>query len=252
MRPKLSSYFSHYIPSAAAHTKPEHLAPARASYVRPRSVGAVPSIDTQFYQPDIDQLVNSVMSTLLVSPRTPLGPKHNSSLLLIMEAWRDLRDDNVRLRDRLSEETDAKYAALLEVDHAEKRWKAEEDMYKAEVKRLELLIANSKKGLAGVMQARQASVLRQGTRKSRKHDNDDDDDDRETVFEFLERTNQEDKTARKEQRGRLAVTLTFAHLLSDHSHTTSKACLSIRPYESIVTQNVHHQHPCGSAFWNSR
>jgi len=140
------------------------------------------------------------MQKLMASPFEPLTARDNSSIMRIIEAYRVLRDENTSLMEKLRNEVKRRYAVELEAEKAERRWQQEVGDYKAEVKRLELLIAKGKPGLAGVIKARQDSVVdrsRKGARPGKSGRN----DHKETVFEFLGRSRTEGEDARSAQRG---------------------------------------------------
>ena len=80
--------------------------------------------------------------------------------------------------------------------HSSQQWQQERQDYKAEVKRLELLLAKGKRGLAEVTLARQDSILRHGKQRSLSGD-----DTLETIFEFLEKTKRYEDSAWSSQRG---------------------------------------------------
>lgn len=194
LRPKLSSYFSHHVPPAI-HGKSEALS---AEYTFSASQSAYdPPISCQ---PEPEALMESMMRKVMADPFHAPDVRDNSSLMMIFEAYHSLREQNADLSEKLKTEVDSRYAVELEAERAEKRWQQEREEYKAEVKRLELLIAKGKRGLADVIKARQGSVLR--NKKDRnKEDSNAVKDRKETVFEFLERTRAEDLDATKSQRG---------------------------------------------------
>lgn len=138
------------------------------------------------------------MRALLVEPYHALDPAHNSSLMMIFEAYRTMCDQNAALAKRLQVEVSCRDTAELETERAEQRWQVDKEEYKNEIKRLELIIAKGKWGLAEVVRARQNSVLRRGRQGTAATGVDD---QKETVFEFLERTRAEDNDARRSQRG---------------------------------------------------
>ncbi|GAB7356340.1 hypothetical protein MBLNU459_g7131t1 [Dothideomycetes sp. NU459] len=116
---------------------------------------------------------------------------------MIFEAYRALRDQNELLTGKLQNEVSCRVAAELETDRAEQGWRVDKERYKKEIKRLELIIAKGRMGLAEVTRARQDSMLK------RTHEGiqaDHVEDRKETVFEFLERTRAEDEDAMQTHR----------------------------------------------------
>ncbi|TKA74665.1 hypothetical protein B0A49_05659 [Cryomyces minteri] len=176
-RPKFSMHLSNYRLPTVLTLKPE-----------PFSVDHFPAVDpslshglTHNYNPNPEQMIDAVFSRLLAEPFKPLPVEYNGPLLQIIEVWRHLKDDKARLTSRLSEEADARHALTLEAEKAERRWTEEREGYKAEVKRLEMLIAKGKPGLVNVLKARRNSVLR----TTRKRPETQPDMNTETVYEFL-------------------------------------------------------------------
>jgi hypothetical protein len=114
----------------------------------------------------------------------------------IFESYRHLKDDKDRLHQQLEQETEKRNALEHALHRASLQWETEKHDYKAEVKRLELILAKGKRGLAEVTLARQDSVIRHGKRHSKSND-----DTMETIFEFLEKTKRYEDRAWSSQRG---------------------------------------------------
>jgi cell division septum initiation protein DivIVA len=131
-------------------------------------------------------------------PYDALDTRFNGALLQIFEAYRNLLDQRERLERNLAGETDIRLAERSATQRAERAWEEEKQSYKAEVKRLELVIAQGKRGVAEVARVRQDSLIR---RKKQVTTPDDEDDGKETVFEFLEKTKRFEDPAWSGQRG---------------------------------------------------
>lgn len=193
VRPKLSSYFSHYmLPNG--QSKPDSPGYTYLSQPIPDTYNWSDSC-----QPDPEVLMESVMRKLMANPLQALDVRDNSSLMMIFEADRMLRDENLALTEKLQTETKCRYAAELEAERSEDGWQRGKEQYIAEIRRLELLIAKCQRdGLVEALRARQDSMLK---RTHRSKDAQDFEDNQETLFEFLDRTRAEDEDARKSQRG---------------------------------------------------
>lgn len=203
VRPKLSSYFSQYIP-ATGHGKHEPLNADHTCF-DVAQISASTYTWPGFCQPDPEVLMESIMRKLLADPFQPTDARDNSSLMMIFEAYRSLRGQNMALCEELKNEGDCRYAGEMEAERAEKIWQQEREGFRAEIKRLELLIVKGKRGMADVMRARQDSMLRKARKRQ---DLPVENDSKETVFEFLERTRAEDEDARQSQRGVLFQSIT--------------------------------------------
>lgn len=197
LKPKLSSYFSHHGASGVA-TKQE----SSCTIFIGDTFGGVhlpgwPS-EEAYPQPQAEGLIDSLMCKLLSCPYESVDPAFNGHLLRIFESHRNVGDQNVQLQIRLDHETANKQAIVEQLQQAQKQWADEKQQYKAEVKRLELLLANGKRGLAEVTLARQDSTLRSEESKRRSKEVDD---GLETIFEFLEKTKRYEDKAWSSQRG---------------------------------------------------
>ncbi|KAJ9647053.1 hypothetical protein H2199_002039 [Coniosporium tulheliwenetii] len=154
-RPKLSSYISYL--SGVNVSRPESIYKAETSsldpfaHVKPREeIRAV----------NIDSMIGSLHAMLMESPLQSLSAQHNSRLFHLFEAYRNLAEEKENLQAKLTEEREHQLEILSNYRDAEKRWEGEEADYKAEIRRLELLVAQGEKGIAGVFRARQDSVLK--------------------------------------------------------------------------------------------
>lgn len=204
VRPKISSYFSHRGPSTGHGRSSIWSADQRASFKE--TISSPYQTWPEGCEPDPDQIMDAIMRTLIAEPYRPLDVKHNSPLLMIFEGFRNLRDENSSLMRKLKYEAETRFESRHELELERQTWQREREEYKAEVKRLELIISKDKNGAAEVMRARQGSLLgRDHRRRTASRAYASRDDFRETVFEFLERTRIEDErkqeAASKAQRG---------------------------------------------------
>jgi hypothetical protein len=194
LRPKLSSYLTQS-GTFGATSKPE----PEPLFAEP-PVQSFPSwaIEDTFPNPSAEQLVDTVLCRLMSRPYDALDTRFNGALLQIFEAYRELSDQRDRLQRSLAEEMVLREAERSVTQKAECKWEEEKQTYKAEVKRLELVIAKGKCGVAEVALARQESLIR---RRTQEISPDDEHDGKETVFEFLEKTKRFEDPAWSGQRG---------------------------------------------------
>ncbi|KAI5276937.1 hypothetical protein E4T47_00178 [Aureobasidium subglaciale] len=228
VRPKISSYFSHRGPSAGNARSPIWSADQRT--LLKDTISEPCPTWPEGCEPDVDQTMDSMMRTLMAEPYRSLDIKYNSPLLGIFEGFRNLRDENASLSRKLKYEVETRFASHHDLNLERQRWQLEREEYKAEVKRLELIISRDSEGIAGVMRARQGSLLRrEHRRRTASGTNTGRDDPRETVFEFLERTRVEDRgkeeAARKAQRVPLRNrTVSPSQKMALLSHKLSTTC----------------------------
>ncbi|KAL1583224.1 hypothetical protein WHR41_07830 [Cladosporium halotolerans] len=231
LRPKLSSYLSQSAPFGAASKEPEpffadHLTPSFPSW----------AVEDTFPNTSAEQLIHAVMCRLMARPYESLESRFNGSLLQIFEAYRQLADERDRLEKRLAEEVDGRSADRSAMQKAERRWEDEKETYKAEVKRLELVIAKGKRGVAEVALVRQDSLIR--GRKMMAGNHDDEDDGKETVFEFLEKTKMFEPKDWSGQRATMK--------LRPASPSAKMARLSKRLAKKTSKTSIHAELPFGS------
>lgn len=196
LRPKISSYFTKD-PGIAASVRVD----APTSLLDEKNSSCVLPTwpdDESFPSPDAEGLVDSIMCRLMAQPYACLEPRFNSAILRLLESHRCMNDERQKLQQQL--ESEVKRGTLLyqRLQAAQKQWSDERQDFKAEIKRLELLLAKGKRGVAEVTLAREDSELRrkESVRRSRGID-----DGLETIFEFLEKTRRWEDKAYGSQRG---------------------------------------------------
>ncbi|KAK4496912.1 hypothetical protein PRZ48_011361 [Zasmidium cellare] len=132
--------------------------------------------------PNTEDDMDSVMRVLMAEPHVRLDARHNSSILRVFESYRNMKDEKEELEQKVQESNEAMESVISKFNMAQKDWEDKKQDYKDEIKRLEVLLAkSSKRGLAEVTLARQGSKLRNHKLS--------DGDQKETIFEFLEKTN---------------------------------------------------------------
>lgn len=112
----------------------------------------------------------------------------NGLLCSVFESYRRLTDENSKLRIQCKKDFVGRQAAEEDLVDAIEQWKTEEEDYKAEIKRLEVLIAHSNHGVEGVIRARQNSVIRRKKQSRIDDDLQSLEEIPETLQEFLTRT----------------------------------------------------------------
>lgn len=138
-RKKISSYFS--------YRSSKYLDGPAADAVWPSAA----SVD-RVSMPDINTMVNSIFIKLCNQPFEGLPAQMNSSMLHVIEAYRNLSGEREQLDEQMEE-------LANRLEDVEKIWEKDETAYRAEIKRLELIIAKGKDGMAKLMASRQDSVV---------------------------------------------------------------------------------------------
>lgn len=195
LKPKLSSYFTQ-----------------NSAYVEPRSGLSIGSdllspqwptpVELPLPVPEVENLIEAIMCRLLANPCERLDVRFNAILLQIFESFRALDDEKKHLMADVQEQRDRREAREREMQLSYQKWEREKTEFKAEVRRLELILANGKRGLAEVTLARQDSVLR--SRRKYEDSSAMEDEAMETIFEFLEKTKRYEDKAWSSQRGKVS------------------------------------------------
>lgn len=193
LRPKISSYFTHHGPTKSS-MKLETVFTDIGDYDDQHSGTFAETVASQSYQPEAEQVMDSIMAKLLTYPNRGLGPQHTGSILTILEAYRNILDENRTLAYNCQVATLCRHAMEVNADKSIRGWEAGRANLRSEIQRLELVI-NGKKGFAGDIEARQNNVVDRRSKLSKKRNN------RENVFEFLASSRTEDEDARRSQRG---------------------------------------------------
>lgn len=196
LRPKISSYFTKD-PSTAAAVRADAPTSLLDEKTSPCTLPTWPD-DEAFPSPDAEALVDSIMCRLMAEPYAALEPRFNGALLRLFESHRCMNDERLKLQEQLENEMKRGTLLYQRLQAAQKQWSDERQDFKAEIKRLELLLAKGKRGVAEVTLAREDSELRrkESVRRSRGID-----DGLETIFEFLEKTRRWEDKAYGSQRG---------------------------------------------------
>ena len=116
----------------------------------------------EVYSPDPDQMVNTLTSVAMMAAGKPLPAEYNSFLLHVLEAYRNMKAALDVTRAELQSERDGRHADNEATQEKESGWAAEREIYRAEVKRLELLLVDRTRGMEALVQARKGSLLRRG------------------------------------------------------------------------------------------
>lgn len=215
LKPKFSSYFTQHANTAGPSKKD-------ATFPGNDDEGidwpSWPAEDP-YSNPDADVLIDSVMCRILSSPYEALNPRFNGALLQIFEGFRVVADDNRRMLAKSEQDADRISEMERVMQKSARQWDREKQEYKAEIKRLELLLANGQRGLAEVTLARQDSLLRlrkaEKKGKARKHDT------LETIFQFMEKNKRVEEKVWSSQRGKCLRLLTSKPLCTELGMLTS-------------------------------
>ncbi|KAF2629934.1 hypothetical protein BU25DRAFT_485025 [Macroventuria anomochaeta] len=143
-KPKLNRYTSLF----ATH-KEEAASPV---FSEPWSADAPPTQEDPWSYVDPVVAMESIHSHMCKNYMVPVPLEYNSGLFQVFDDYRKLRSHKELLEAREQEA----------IEHSRKvtaRWLQSEELYEAEIRRLELLIARGTTGMTGLMKARQGTVV---------------------------------------------------------------------------------------------
>ena len=167
-RPKLMSYFGGHSHQSA---EPEHFlldrrpALSQAAGISTTTVGTASDASKEITAtaetlPDVDLSITALMSRLLSDPGKGLSLQDTSLVLRIIESYRDLGDKVASLKEKLVIEKEKTKTAAEELQQLEVIRASDEKDFRAEIKRLEMVIAEGKRGMSDLLIARQGSLIR--------------------------------------------------------------------------------------------
>lgn len=121
----------------------------------------VPESDRVWNDPSADRAVGTLLAVIMSMPEPrPLGPEYGSLILQLIEAYRGLRKRTTNAEERLNAEIARHRHERESFDTLTSEWMIWEARYKAEIKRLEVIIhQTSDSGLETLSMARSGSLL---------------------------------------------------------------------------------------------
>ncbi|CAH0044196.1 unnamed protein product [Clonostachys solani] len=114
----------------------------------------------------MDHIVDALLAAVMSKPALePLGPEYGSSILHLIEAYGAAKKEASKAQNELSQAAERRQKENDDFDTLVTDWTIHEARYKAEIKRLEVIIhRTSGSGLEAVSMARSGSLIRRGSR----------------------------------------------------------------------------------------
>lgn len=115
-----------------------------------------------WHNPSMDQIAGALRAALMTNPSNqPLSAEYRPHVLYLLEGYSNIHHKIAKLERDLENTKDVLEKQAQRHDTIEEHWMVQEARYKAEVKRLELVIHEvSGKGLQAVALARAGSLIR--------------------------------------------------------------------------------------------
>lgn len=122
--------------------------------------------DRVWYNPSTDQMIDALCVAMMTKPTLePLSPRYNSYVLHLIESYGSIQAKLLEAEGQLVEAESLREQEARQFAASAAAWANQESRYKAEVKRLELVIhRTSGNGLEAVVMARSGSLVRRRAR----------------------------------------------------------------------------------------
>ncbi|KAI8151563.1 hypothetical protein K4K49_008753 [Colletotrichum sp. SAR 10_70] len=117
----------------------------------------------------LEQMINTLHQVMMTKPvLDPVPIENNSCILHLLEGYRELQEQ-LRVTERaLAEEKETKERSLEEFAKVSSEWEKKETDFRAEIKRMELVLADiAPDGVGAVALARSGSIVDRSSRSSR-------------------------------------------------------------------------------------
>jgi hypothetical protein len=124
--------------------------------------------DRTWHNPSVDQMVETLQVAMMTKrdALVPIPIHYNSHVLALIESLRSMRRQLIEAEDQLTGLRCLREKELEQFRAMSEEWMTREDQYRAEIRRLELLMARNKElGMESVALARSGSLVDRGLRK---------------------------------------------------------------------------------------
>lgn len=124
-------------------------------------------LDRAVYNPTADQLAETLKVIMMTNGSCdPVPVEYNSCILQVLEGYNTHRSELKTKIKELEEAKKEKEETAMELWQKTLEWKEEESRYKTEIKKLEVILAKTPRGMELVSLARSQSVLRRNKKRA--------------------------------------------------------------------------------------
>ncbi|OBT62663.1 hypothetical protein VE03_07485 [Pseudogymnoascus sp. 23342-1-I1] len=124
-------------------------------------------LDRAVYNPTADQLAETLKVIMMTNGSCdPVPVEYNSCILQVLEGYHTIRHELKMKTRELEEAKKEKEEMANELWQKMLEWKDEESRYKTEIKKLEVILAKTPRGMELVTLARSQSVLRRNKKRA--------------------------------------------------------------------------------------
>jgi len=126
----------------------------------PDSFANIRSPESVYYKPSVDHMAESLKVLMMnQSSMTPIPISYNACILHVLEAYQDLRMELAKKESFLDELKLSHMKDINDFEALATQWEVEEQDYKKEIKKLEVLLSQTDGGLEKVTLARTNSAV---------------------------------------------------------------------------------------------
>jgi hypothetical protein len=113
-----------------------------------------------YYKPSVDQMAETLKVVMMSqSSTTPIPIEYNSCVLHVLEAYQDLRAD-LNMKEAIIKQLEKSHAGDIKCfEELVAQWEGKETAYKADLKKIEVLLSQTEGGMEKVSMARSESVV---------------------------------------------------------------------------------------------
>jgi hypothetical protein len=116
--------------------------------------------DSVYHEPSGDQLAEMLKVVMMnQSTMDPVPLQYNSTILLVLEAYQDLRMQLIAKEEAIDALKESHTKDIKDFEDLASQWHQKESDYKTELKKLEVLLSKTEGGMESVAMARSKSVI---------------------------------------------------------------------------------------------
>ena len=116
--------------------------------------------DSIYHDPSGDQLAEMLKVVMMnQSTMDPVPVQYNSTILLVLEAYHDLRMQLITKEEAIEALKESHTKDIKDFEDLASQWHQKESDYKVELKKLEVLLSKTEGGMESVAMARSKSII---------------------------------------------------------------------------------------------
>ncbi|KXH29505.1 hypothetical protein CNYM01_13651 [Colletotrichum nymphaeae SA-01] len=157
------------IRSDGSQSSSHRLSPSPAEPTEPADIAWYQERDETERALSLEQMINALHYTMMTkNVLDPVPREYNSYILHLLEGYWDLQERLKKTEQELAEEKETKLKSLEEFTKMSEEWESKEADFRAEIKRMELVLVDvAPAGVGAVVLARSCSLVDRSAKSSR-------------------------------------------------------------------------------------